>query len=118
MTPTHLIKPWIQAATFALLLVLGLVLGVVPGRAEAQSAATSKFDHFKTGFPLSGAHGTLRCESCHTNGIFKGTPKDCQTCHPPGSPLPESNEVKPQPPIPPASARRIRRRPPKTQRPL
>ncbi len=76
------------------------MLGVVPGRAEAQTATTSKFDHFKTGFPLSGAHSTLRCESCHTNGIFKGTPKDCQTCHTTGSRLSKSNVVMPPTHIP------------------
>ncbi|HEX5355577.1 MAG TPA: cytochrome c3 family protein [Aquabacterium sp.] len=83
-----------------LLLVMCVMLGVVPGRAEAQSATNSKFEHFKTGFPLNGAHATQRCESCHSNGIFKGTPKDCQTCHTQGSRLARSNVVMPPTHIP------------------
>ncbi len=44
------------------------------------------FDHAATGFPLQGAHQTVRCETCHINGIFKGTPRDCATCHAQGNP--------------------------------
>ena len=41
--------------------------------------------HLSTGFPLRGAHEIARCESCHVRGVFKGTPKDCATCHGPGA---------------------------------
>ncbi len=41
--------------------------------------------HLSTGFPLRGAHEVTRCESCHVRGVFKGTPKDCATCHGPGA---------------------------------
>jgi hypothetical protein len=27
--------------------------------------------------PLTGKHTKTRCESCHVNGVFKGTPRDC-----------------------------------------
>ena len=37
--------------------------------------------HITTGFPLSGAHAKARCESCHIQGVFKGTPRDCSYCH-------------------------------------
>lgn len=40
-----------------------------------------KFDHFKTGFALEGAHATVECESCHTKGVFEGTPHQCVNCH-------------------------------------
>ena len=40
-----------------------------------------KFDHFNTGFPLSGQHQTLQCATCHLKGVFKGTPKTCAACH-------------------------------------
>ena len=40
-----------------------------------------KFDHFKTGFALEGAHATVECESCHTKGVFEGTPNQCVNCH-------------------------------------
>jgi hypothetical protein len=41
----------------------------------------STFDHGKTDFPLTGAHVTAECASCHANGVFDGTPQDCWTCH-------------------------------------
>ncbi|HLP17385.1 MAG TPA: cytochrome c3 family protein, partial [Bacteroidota bacterium] len=41
----------------------------------------STFDHQKTSFALSGAHQTADCASCHANGRFKGTAKDCYSCH-------------------------------------
>jgi hypothetical protein len=39
------------------------------------------FDHSLSSFPLTGAHTTLRCEQCHLNNVFKGTPQDCSACH-------------------------------------
>ena len=33
-----------------------------------------EFNHFKTGFPLTGAHVQLKCESCHVNENFESTP--------------------------------------------
>jgi len=32
-------------------------------------------------FPLVGRHGTISCESCHKNGVYKGTPRECIGCH-------------------------------------
>ena len=32
-------------------------------------------------FPLVGVHGTIPCGSCHVNGVFRGTPRDCFGCH-------------------------------------
>lgn len=43
------------------------------------------FDHLRTGFPLTGAHAQLQCETCHAGGRFAGTPKRCAECHSPGS---------------------------------
>lgn len=43
------------------------------------------FDHFQTGFPLTGLHARIECESCHMAGIFKGTPRQCKSCHARGS---------------------------------
>ena len=41
------------------------------------------WDHASaTGVPLTGAHATLDCDSCHTTGHFNGgTPSDCVSCH-------------------------------------
>lgn len=51
------------------------------GTAVAQSNIKNNFDHFRTGFPLVGAHIPVACESCHIKGIFKGTPTKCAGCH-------------------------------------
>ena len=32
------------------------------------------FDHFATGYPLTGQHEFIECGVCHVNGVFKGTP--------------------------------------------
>ncbi len=40
----------------------------------------SNFNHQTTSFPLTGAHTTVQCSSCHTNG-FTGTPTTCISCH-------------------------------------
>ncbi len=37
------------------------------------------FSH--TTYPLSGAHATASCASCHKNNVYKGTTRDCGTCH-------------------------------------
>jgi len=42
---------------------------------------SSTFDHSKTVFPLTGAHITVACSSCHINGNFTTTPTDCYSCH-------------------------------------
>jgi hypothetical protein len=43
---------------------------------------TSTFNHSTTTFPLTGAHITVPCASCHTNGNYSGTlPTDCYSCH-------------------------------------
>jgi hypothetical protein len=39
------------------------------------------FNHNSTPFPLTGAHVTVPCSSCHVNGKFAGTPTDCYSCH-------------------------------------
>lgn len=41
----------------------------------------AKFDHNLSDFKLIGAHAEVACEACHQNGVFKGTPKDCYSCH-------------------------------------
>lgn len=41
----------------------------------------ASFDHSRSSFPLQGAHAQTRCEDCHKNGVFKGTPTACVSCH-------------------------------------
>ncbi|HSD62275.1 MAG TPA: hypothetical protein VLB50_00695 [Ignavibacteriaceae bacterium] len=40
----------------------------------------ANFDHNTTQFPLTGAHKTIECSACHSQG-FAGTPMDCYSCH-------------------------------------
>jgi hypothetical protein len=61
-------------ATAVLALMLGLPMA-------ASAAMESEFDHFSTGFPLTGGHRNVECESCHRSGIFAGTPRQCVVCH-------------------------------------
>jgi hypothetical protein len=39
------------------------------------------FDHFTTGFSLTGGHRAVECDACHTAGQFRGTPRECASCH-------------------------------------
>ncbi|MFA6467990.1 MAG: hypothetical protein WCW35_03765 [Bacteroidota bacterium] len=41
----------------------------------------STFNHSSTNFPLIGAHAAVVCTDCHKSGQYKGTTKDCYTCH-------------------------------------
>ena len=41
----------------------------------------STFNHNTTTFPLTGAHLSVACGSCHTNGYTGGTPTTCVGCH-------------------------------------
>jgi hypothetical protein len=41
----------------------------------------ASFNHNLTAFPLTGAHASATCGSCHIAGKYKGTPKTCDACH-------------------------------------
>jgi hypothetical protein len=45
-----------------------------------QGSKEGGFNHNATPFPLTGAHTTTPCASCHTNG-YVGTTTDCGVCH-------------------------------------
>jgi len=40
----------------------------------------AEFDHATTDFPLTGAHESLDCVACHSEG-YSGTPTACYACH-------------------------------------
>ncbi len=42
---------------------------------------TTKFDHDKTEFKLLGKHEEVKCDKCHIDKKYKGTPKLCNACH-------------------------------------
>jgi predicted CXXCH cytochrome family protein len=69
-----------------LLAPLALVWSMLaPNALGAAPPITVPFDHLTTGFELDGVHRDLPCESCHLNAVFRGTPRDCGTCHIKGS---------------------------------
>ena len=41
----------------------------------------AKFDHNLAAFKLEGAHAEVRCEECHIDNVYKGTPTECYACH-------------------------------------
>jgi hypothetical protein len=41
----------------------------------------SSFNHNNTPFPLTGAHTTVACASCHVNNNYTSVPTDCYSCH-------------------------------------
>jgi hypothetical protein len=41
------------------------------------------YDHSTTQFPLTGAHGAASCQDCHANGVYRGKPTACVSCHQP-----------------------------------
>lgn len=41
----------------------------------------ASYDHSGTSFPLTGAHRTLTCVTCHADGVYKGKPSTCVSCH-------------------------------------
>lgn len=48
---------------------------------NTSSWGSGNFNHSATTFPLTGAHTTVACASCHTTGYNGGTPTDCYACH-------------------------------------
>ncbi len=48
-------------------------------KASAPTWQGATFTH--TTFPLAGVHTTQLCGACHKNNVFKGTPRDCYSCH-------------------------------------
>ncbi len=53
--------------------------------AAAQDRVQMAYDHLRTRFPLTGAHATTPCETCHVGGQMAGTPTQCVFCHRAGS---------------------------------
>ena len=87
-------KPWMST----LLATTLMALATWAPNAAAQApgpAAGADFDHLRTGFALNDAHAQARCENCHQNGIFQGTPRDCASCHRSGMRLARGNAVMP-----------------------
>lgn len=54
---------------------------VTTAAVTAFAQSSPSFDHDLTRFPLTGKHENVRCESCHLDGQFAGTPTRCDSCH-------------------------------------
>lgn len=86
---------WLMAHAQALRWLLAAFMLASAMASWAQSG-TRDYDHARSGFPLTGRHVAARCESCHTGGVLKGTPRDCESCHTTGARLARDNVVKPR----------------------
>jgi hypothetical protein len=64
-----------------ILIPIVLLLGFSLCFSTQASEFDQGFDHFSTGFPLTGKHESIDCSSCHLYGQFKGTPRECFQCH-------------------------------------
>ena len=53
----------------------------LPGLPQHHHWTGANFDHNKTVFPLTGAHVTVACATCHVNNNYKTLPTDCYGCH-------------------------------------
>src|SRR3984957_1500975 len=84
---TRKIGLFAESSIVIALLATALLIFMPSMQAAAAGAApiTLSFDHLSTGFELDGVHRDLPCEQCHLNAVFKGTPKNCGTCHITGS---------------------------------
>jgi hypothetical protein len=47
----------------------------------ASSWTDVRFNHERTGFPLTGAHSTISCKTCHVADFKSALPRNCIGCH-------------------------------------
>ncbi len=48
---------------------------------DAATWSSGRFEHGKTGFDLTGAHGNVNCLDCHANATYRGVGTTCAGCH-------------------------------------
>lgn len=77
----HLFHDLMSPQRLALIFALPLLAAAHFALAQPATPGSASFNHIKSGFNLTGAHVQARCESCHIQGVFKGTPRDCASCH-------------------------------------
>ncbi len=63
--------------------IIGILAGLLLWLSTAVMAApvNDSFDHFTTGFSLTGGHRAVECDACHNAGQFRGTQRGCASCH-------------------------------------
>jgi len=80
------LRRFANCAALVVLAAIALVAGTDDAGAQnAIRVPKALAQHLAVGFPLTGAHESARCEDCHVQGVLKGTPKACDTCHGTGS---------------------------------
>ncbi len=62
-------------------LLAAALLVLLPATAFAQWDTPNRAFHKDTAFKLDGKHQAVPCASCHINGVTKGTPQTCASCH-------------------------------------
>ena len=67
---------WLVA--MAVIVAVATMCFIAPVSAQPVGAP---FDHFATGFPLTGTHASVPCASCHAPGVSQSTPRLCFDCH-------------------------------------
>ncbi len=67
-------KGWLNMLSALLLTLLSVATMISPANAQS-------FDHDETNFPLDIVHAREKCDACHIQGVFKGTPTQCSGCH-------------------------------------
>lgn len=50
---------------------------------DAKAWSRTTFDHDHTAYPLTNRHRELACAACHAGEHYRGTPKQCVSCHAP-----------------------------------
>ena len=81
MKALHACRVRLARRVFAAVLFVFCASMGVGASAQVASGNVLAFDHASTGFRLDGGHLRAPCESCHRNGIFRGTPRACAICH-------------------------------------
>ena len=74
-----------RPSTWVILVLLAVLVVAMTSTVWGQGVRGGSFDHLTTGYPLVGAHAKVRCETCHQQGVLRGTPTTCAGCHTPGS---------------------------------
>ncbi|MDH3633681.1 MAG: hypothetical protein OES20_03160 [Gammaproteobacteria bacterium] len=78
------VSSWVPAQLsikFGAALIIFFVLAGCYASNTAALDLGSDFNHDETSFPLDFKHALISCESCHVDGIFVGTPRQCASCH-------------------------------------
>ena len=69
-----------NSITWLIPLLLSVLASIAMGSVSALDFGPD-FNHDETMFPLDLKHAVVKCENCHVQAIFAGTPRRCSQCH-------------------------------------